>query len=115
MNDQSPPHPFRWAVLGIWLFTSVSGFMVMSVVEILLPAITVDLSLSPGQQGILGSAAFWGNVLLAIPLSWLTSRFSSKLLTTVTLALGALALFVQGWAPIFAVLLLGRLVFGLMV
>ena len=119
MNDQtspeSRPHPYRWIVLGVWLFTSVSGFMVMSVVGILLPAISLDLSLSPSQQGMLGSAAFWGNVLLAIPLSWLTSRFSPKLLTTVTLALGALALFVQGWAPVFAVLLLGRLMFGLMV
>ena len=89
--------------------------MVMSTVGILLPAISLELGLSPGQQGMLGSAAFWGNVILAIPLSWLTSRFNPKLLTTVTLALGTLFLFVQGWAPVFPVLLLGRLAFGLMV
>ena len=42
---------------------------VMSTLGILLPAISLELSLSPAQQGLLASSAFWGNLVLAIPLS----------------------------------------------
>ena len=106
---------YRWVVMGVWLVASVSGFMVMSTLGILLPAISDELDLSPTQQGLLGSAAFWGNLALAIPLSWWTSRYGPKILTTVTLLLGTVFLFMQGWAPVFAVLLFGRLAFGITV
>jgi MFS family permease len=101
--------------MGLWLFANVAGFMVMTTIGVLLPAIDAELHLSPGQQGLLGSAAFWGNVTLAIPLSWWVSRYSAKALTTVTLFLETLFLFFQGWAPVFSALLVGRLVFGVAV
>ena len=104
---------YRWLVVGLWMVASVSGFMVLSTVGILLPSISADLHLSPSKQGLLGSAAFWGNITLAIPMSWWTSRFGPRALTAVTLALSTAALFLQGWAPAFAVLLLGRLAFGI--
>ncbi len=113
LSNQELRH--RWVVMGIWIFASVSGFMVMSTIGILLPAISAELRLSPGQQGILGSAAYWGNVTLAIPLSWLASRYSPKLLTTITLGLGTAFLFLQGWSSVFIVLLVGRLAFGITV
>ena len=103
---------YRWVVFGIWSVCSVAGFMVISTIGILLPAISADLDLSPGQQGTLSSAAFWGNIALTIPLSLWASRFRPKPLTTVTLILGTLFLLLQGWAFTFAVLLLGRLAFG---
>ena len=106
---------YRWVVMGVWLTASVSGFMVISTLGILLPAISEELDLSPTQQGLLGSAAFWGNLALAIPLSWWTSRYGPKILTTVTLLLGTGFLFMQGWAPVFAVLLFARLAFGITV
>lgn len=104
---------YRWVVMGLWVVTSVSGFMVMSTFGVLLPAISADLQLSPSQQGIVGSAGFWGNVALALPLSWLASRFSPKKLTTATLLVGTLFLGLQGWASGFLVLLIGRLAFGI--
>ncbi len=106
---------YRWVVMSIWLAASVTGFMVMSVIGILLPAISAELLLSPGQQGMIGSASMWGSVTLAIPLSWIASRYSPKLLTTLTLVLGTLFLFLQGWASVFIVLLIGRLAFGITV
>jgi MFS family permease len=106
---------YRWVVMGLWLFANVSGFMVMTTIGILLPAIDSDLGLSPAQQGLLSSAAFWGNVTLAIPLSWWVSRYSAKRLTAVTLSLETLFLFIQGWAPVFSALLVGRLAFGIAV
>jgi predicted MFS family arabinose efflux permease len=95
------------------MVASVSGFMVVSTLGILLPSISADLTLSPAKQGLLGSAAFWGNITLAIPMSWWTSRFGARRLTAVTLVLSTAALSVQGWAPAFGVLLAGRLAFGI--
>ncbi len=98
--------------MGVWLAASVSAFMTAITVGILLPSISAELGLSPSRQGFLGSSAFVGNLVLAIPLSWWTSQFRPKMLTTATLILSALLLAMQGWAPSFAVLLLGRLGFG---
>ena len=87
--------------------------MVLNTLGILLPAISADFDLSPSQQGLLGSASHWGNIALAIPLSWALSRCSPKWLTAVTLALATLFIFLQSWAPTFAVLLAGRILFGI--
>ena len=106
---------YRWVVMGIWLTASVSGFMIMSTIGILLPAISAELSLSPFQQGMLGSAAYWGNMALAIPMGWWTSRFAPKILTTITMILGTLSLVAQAVSPVFAVLILGRVAFGISV
>jgi len=99
--------------MGVWLFSSVSSFMVLNTLGILLPAISADLDLSPSQQGLLGSASHWGNIALAIPLSWATSRLSPKWLTAATLIMATGCLFLQSWAPVFVVLLAGRLLFGI--
>ena len=104
---------YRWTVMVVWLFSSVSSFMVLNTLGILLPAISADLDLSPSQQGLLGSASHWGNIALAIPLSWATSRLSPKWLTAATLLMATGCLFLQSWAPVFIVLLAGRLMFGI--
>ena len=104
---------YRWVVISLWFVCGTTAIMMIATLGILLPAISDDLHLSPGQQGALSSAAFWGTLGLAIPLSWWTSRYSPKMLTTATLALGVLFLILQGWAPAFAVLLVGRMGFGI--
>ncbi len=101
--------------MGVWLTASVAGFMIMSTIGILLPAVSSELRLSPLQQGMLGSSAYWGNLVLAIPIGWWASRFSPKILTTITLVLGTLFLLAQSFSPGFAVLLVGRVAFGVSV
>ena len=103
----------RWTILGLLLVASVAAFMMAITAGVLLPSISADLSLSPTQQGILGSSAFVGNLFLALPLSWWTSQFRPKILTTVTLAAGALLMSLQAWSPTFLVLLVGRFGFGI--
>ena len=100
-------------MISLWFFSSLSALMVINTFGILLPAITDDLSLSPTEQGVLGSAPHWGTIALAVPLGLVASRFSPKWLTTWTLVGGTLCLFLQSWAPVFAVLLLGRFLFGI--
>ena len=104
---------YRWVLICLYLMSNVSAQMVINTLGILLPAITEELSLSPSEQGILGSAPFWSTIALAIPIAWAGSRLSPKWLTAITLAGCALCLFLQGWAPVFAFLLLGRLLFGI--
>jgi MFS family permease len=99
--------------MGLWLFSSSSSFMALGTIGILLPAITADLHLSPAEQGLLSSSAYWANVALGVPLGWWASRYSPKRLTSVTLVLASLFLFFQAWAPVFGALLVGRLAFGL--
>ena len=103
----------RWTILGLLLVASVAAFMMAITVGVLLPSISADLGLSPTQQGILGSSAFVGNLFLALPLSWWTSQFRPKTLTTVTLAAGAMLMSLQAWSPTFMVLLVGRFGFGI--
>ena len=104
---------YRWTVLLLWNMCGSTGYMMMSTLGILLPAITSTLSLSPSEQGLLGSSAFWGSLVLGIPMGWWASRFKVKVLTTATLVFGSLFLFAQGWAPVFAVLIGARLAFGI--
>ena len=106
------PLRHRWAIMGLWLLSSVAGFMMVISVGLLLPSISADLKLTPTQQGFYGSAAFLGNLFLTLPISWWVSRYRPKILTTVTFTLSSALMFVQSWSPNFAVLLLGRLGFG---
>lgn len=104
---------YRWVLICLYLMSNVSAQMVINTLGILLPSIAEGLDLSPSEQGLLGSAPFWSTILLAIPIAWLGSRLSPKWLTAITLVGCALCLFLQGWAPVFAFLLLGRLLFGI--
>ena len=101
--------------MGIWVSGTVVAFMIISTIGILMPAISDELGLSPFQQGMLGSAAYWGNLTLAIPVGWWASRFAPKILTTVTMLLGTLFLLAQALSPGFVVLILGRVAFGITV
>ena len=104
---------YRWVLICLYLMSNVSAQMVINTLGILLPSIAEGLDLSPSEQGLLGSAPFWSTIALAIPIAWVGSRLSPKWLTAVTLVGCALCLFLQGWAPVFAFLLLGRLLFGI--
>lgn len=104
---------YRWVLICLYLMSNVSAQMVINTLGILLPSIAEGLDLSPSEQGLLGSAPFWSTIVLAIPIAWLGSRLSPKWLTAITLVGCALCLFLQGWAPVFAFLLLGRLLFGI--
>ena len=113
MPSSGSRSPYRWVVLSTFILTHSAALIGAVVLGILLPSITEDLGLSPSEQGWLGSSAFIGNLALSLPFGWWLSRYSAKWTITVSLALGALCLFIQGWAPFFILLLLGRLFFGL--
>ena len=104
---------YGWVVVGLWFLGTTSGFMSMFSLGILLPSISSDFDLSPGKQGLLGSSAFWGSIVLSIPMSWFASRFRPKLVLTIAFSLATLLLLAHGWAPAFIYLLVARLGFGI--
>ena len=99
--------------MGLWSLSSLTGMLMIINMGILLPSISAEFKLGAGEQALLSSSAFWGNLALGIPVSWWTARYGPKNLTTVVLVLGTLLIFVQGLAPVFAVLLITRLAFGI--
>ncbi|MEE9199758.1 MAG: MFS transporter, partial [Dehalococcoidia bacterium] len=105
--------PYRYVIIGMLAVATLVNFLVMFNLGVLLPAISEDLDLSPSEQGWLGSSALIANVAFALPLGWWLSRLNAKLVTTATLVMAAFFIFVQGWAPVFPILLLGRVLFGL--
>ncbi|MEE9198376.1 MAG: MFS transporter [Dehalococcoidia bacterium] len=108
-----PDSPYRFVILGFLGLANIFNSVIALSLGILLPSISDDLGLSPSEQGWLGSSALLGNLVLALPASAWLSRFNSKMVLEVTLFLGAVFVFAQGWAPAFVALILGRLAFGL--
>ena len=104
--------PYRWVVFSAFVACNTAGFLIANTIGILLPSIADDILLTPTEQGILSSAPFWANLTLMVVVSWWTSRYRPKILVSITMLLGAIFLFVQGWAPTFLALFLGRLAFG---
>ena len=98
-----------------WPLAAVRGGRLHGAVHIWDAVACHKLGSSPFTKsaGSAGLRRLLGNLALAIPLSWWTSRCPAKMLTTVTLVLGILLLFLQSWAPAFVYLLVGRLGFGI--
>ena len=88
------------------------GFLIANTIGILLPAISSELDLTPIQQGMLSSAPFWAHVGLMIVIALWVSRYAPKILTLVTVVLGAAFILVQAWAQGFFGIFVGRLLFG---
>ena len=109
----STPPRYRHVIVGVLALATFANYLILFNLGVLLPAISDDMGLSPSEQGWLGSSAIVANLVFSIPFGWLLSRVDAKHVTTVSLLAGGLFLFVQGWAPVFLVLLAGRLMFGL--
>jgi cyanate permease len=83
------------------------------VIGILLPSISSEFQLSYTQQGLLSSIPIWTYTVLSIPLSLWLIRYRPTTLTTVTLVLATLIVFLQASVTTFAILLACRFAFGL--
>lgn len=104
---------YRWVVMSTWMIAHVWAFILVESLGFLLPSMREELGLSPVQEGWLGASARISTVFLAIPSSWLFSRFRPKTLTTVTLIAGSIFTLLQGWAPVYAILFIGRFLTGI--
>ena len=105
--------PYRWVIITSLTALTATHLTIIYLIGILLPDISEDLNLSPSQQGWLGSSVLLANLFLAIPLSTLLSRYRPwRIVAILSLLVGVFGL-LQGWSPILAVLLIGRVGSGL--
>ena len=103
---------FRWVVLThLGLANGTVVLFVLSL-GVMLPSISKDLGLSPTMQGLLGSSALFGNLVLALPLSIVLSRYSGRIVLLGALVAMSVFGVGQAWAPVFAILLISRWLFG---
>ena len=105
--------PYRWVIVSAITAITASHLVVIYMLGLLLPDIQRDLDLSPSAQGWLGSSVLLANLVLAVPLNTLMSRFRPwRIMALFSLAVAGFA-FLQGWSPILAALIIGRVGVGL--
>ncbi|MEE9285785.1 MAG: MFS transporter [Dehalococcoidia bacterium] len=104
---------YRWVVIGAVVASTWAMTLPSLSFGLLLPAIRDTLDLSRVQSGWLGSSLRIGNVLVTVPAAVVLSRFNPVRLVMLSIGLGAAFTFLHGLAPVFAVLFIARMGFGL--
>ena len=110
--EESIPR-YRWAVIGAMSSSIATSMAMLFFIGLLLPDISEEMGLSPTQQGLVGSSALIANLVLVMPVNNWMSRFRPRRTLTFALLVVAGSVFMQARAPIFGVLILGRVVLAL--
>ena len=106
---------YGWVVMGVlWAVNLLIPLAAVSL-GVMLPPMTEELGITPIQAGVLGAAWFMGSALVSLPASIWLSRFSPKWVTFYSTLLAGVLLLAQGWAPNFAILLIARFIFVMVV
>ena len=109
MNQNPPPVGRRSLVIGSLTSGHAVGISIIMTIGLMLPDMAADLALSPFEQGLLGASATLSVLFLNIPTAWIASRYRAWRVVSLGLLLIAGFAFLQGWAPGFVLLLLGRM------
>ena len=100
---------YRWVVIGTMASSISISMAMLFFIGLLLPDIAEDLDLSPSAQGWLGSSALIANLTLVMPINTWGSRLRPYRTIMLALIGVAASVFLQAWAPVFAVLIVGRI------
>ncbi len=109
MIQNPPPKARRLLVIGSLTSGHAISISIIMTIGLMLPAMTADLGLNPLQQGTLGASATLAVLFLNIPTAWIASRFRPWRVAGLGLIIVSGFTFMQGWAPSFLLLLVGRL------
>ena len=105
--------PYRWVIVSSVTALTGAHLLIIYMIGLLLPDIVADLGLSPSEQGWLGSSVLLANLFLAIPINTLISRYRPWwIIFVMSLAVAGFG-FLQGWSPVLAALIIGRVGVGL--
>ncbi|MEE9247934.1 MAG: MFS transporter [Dehalococcoidia bacterium] len=113
MQDTSKTQSGRGTVIGTLTAVHAVDISVILLLGLLLPDIAEDLDLSPSQQGWLGSAATISLLFLAIPTNLWISRYRPWRVASLAFLAISGFIFLQAWAPVFALILIARVGMGL--
>ena len=105
--------PYRWVIVSSVTALTGAHLLIIYMIGLLLPDMIDDLGLSPTEQGWLGSSVLLANLVLAIPLNTLISRYRPwRVIALMSVAVAGFG-FLQGWSPVLAALIIGRVGVGL--
>ena len=99
---------YRWVVIGGMASGISTSMSMLFFIGLMLPDISRELGLSPTQQGLVGSSALLANLVLVMPINSWGSRFRPRRMLTIALLVVAGSVFLQARAPVFWVLIAGR-------
>ena len=102
---------YGWVVVGAFLAIDSAIMGITFSLGIMLPLIAKDLDMSLGQSSWLGAVNWEVSGLLSIPVAFRLSRYSPKMLVTLSSLGAAPLLFAQGLAPNYWILLVARVAY----
>ncbi|MGN6035148.1 MFS transporter [Brevibacterium casei] len=106
------PTRMRYIIAILLFITVVINYMDRANLSIAMPALSDELNLTTGQQGLLLSAFGWTYAVMQLPGGWLVDRIRPRVLYASCLVLWSLATLFMGMAGGFAALIILRLLVG---
>jgi predicted MFS family arabinose efflux permease len=110
-SPQKKSWNYGWVVIGSFMAIDSMVMAIGFSLGVFLPPMSEDLHMSLAQLGWMGSANWWVPAILSIPVASLLSRYPPKKLVAVSTFVAVPLVFLQGWAPNYALLLLFRIAF----
>jgi predicted MFS family arabinose efflux permease len=101
---------YTWVVMGIPWAIIVLGAVVTFAIGTMLGSMIDDLGFGPAQAGYLSSIGWFLTALLNVPLTTLVTKYSPKLVLSITFFAIAASLFVQAVSSNYTMLLISRAV-----
>jgi predicted MFS family arabinose efflux permease len=102
---------YGWVVVGAFLTIDAMIMGITFSLGLMLPLIIKDLDMTLGQASWLGAANWEVSAILSIPIAFRLSRYSPKVLITISCLGEAPLLLAQGLAPNYWVLLVCRIAY----
>jgi ACS family D-galactonate transporter-like MFS transporter len=109
----SQPTRVRYRVLAMLFVMVVINYLDRSNLSVAAPDLSRDLQLDPFYKGLLLSAFGWAYAALQIPGGWLVDRVRPRILFAAACGLWSLATLLQGFAGVFLIFFLLRLLVGI--
>lgn len=103
----------RWLVVALLFVATTINYMDRAILGVAGPAMMEDLSLTPVQFGLLGSAFFWSYALMQIPVGVIVDRLGARLTYSIAIVWWSLCTIFTGLGKSLGALIGIRILMGI--
>ncbi|MDW0117479.1 MFS transporter [Sporosarcina thermotolerans] len=103
----------RWLVVALLFVATTINYMDRAILGVAGPAMMEDLSLTPVQFGLLGSAFFWSYALMQIPVGMIVDRLGARLTYSIAIVWWSLCTIFTGFGRSLGALIGIRVLMGI--
>lgn len=112
-DTTSPPHPYRWAMLGgVWMLYFAFALSIASIAP-LVYRVMADLGMNRAEMGTVLAAWQLTYIFCSVPCGSLLDKFGPRRTMFVSMLVIALSVALRGFAGDYVTLLLAVMVFGI--